>query len=108
MKKKNMEVAGINANSRKLVDLVQYATNPCKNCKGPTFFLDGQIVRNTYTRDWNQDQRTEEYWIKDYYGVQVKVLSGNTGEKGDGYPTRVIWKHAGCQYCNDLTGFVYN
>ena len=45
---------------------------------------------------------------KDYYGVQVKVLSGNTGETGAGYSTRVIWKHGGCQYCNDLTGFVYN
>jgi len=42
--KNNMKLACINANSRKLVKFVQNVTNPCKNCKGPIFCLDGQVV----------------------------------------------------------------
>ena len=64
------------------------------------------VIHTTRTGTKIKELKKIEY--KDYYGVQVKVLSGNTGEKGAEYSTRVIWKHAGCQYCNDLTGFVYN
>ena len=51
----------------------------------------------------------EEYWIQGLLWCTSKsAFWPNTGEKGAGYSTRVIWKHGGCQYCNDLTGFVYN
>ena len=104
VKKNNMEVAGINANSRKLFELVQYTSSPCTNCKGPTFCLDGQVVQNTPKQGTKiRAPKNTEYKA---YGRQVKVLAGDIGVV-DG-SSRVTWKHAGALYWRDLPGFVYN
>ena len=101
VKKNNMEV---NANSRKLVELVQYVTNPCTNCKGPTFCLDGQLVQNTPGQG-TKIRAPKNTEIK-VCGRQVKVLTDDIGVVD--IISRVNWKHAGALYWSDLPGFVYN
>ena len=103
VKKNNMEV---NANSRKLVELVQYATNPCTNCKGPTLCLDGQVVHIT-PRQGTKIRAPKDICSNDEYG-QRKVFADDIGTVNTGYKLPyVFWSKSGAQYCKDLSRFVY-
>ena len=107
-----LEVAGINANSRKLVELVQYATNPCTNCKGPTSCLDGQVV-GSIPGTGTIITAPKHIKYKDYRGGLVQVSANDTGVVDNGNPNYdyrpiVMWNKLGFRYCDDFTGFVYN
>ena len=86
---------------------IEYAKNPCKNCKGLTVCLDGQVLRNT------PGHGTMIRAVKDTFGwyekKKVKVVADNFGIVNTvnyGLPV-VKWNTLGSRYCDDFTDFVY-
>ena len=91
---------------KKLAEIVEYTKDPCKNCNGSIFCLDGKVV------DCKPGNGTKIIALKDTcsndeYGQQ-KVLADDIGTvKTGSIPPRVTWRKSGAQYCNDLSRFVY-
>ena len=64
---------------KKLADIYEYNTkDPCKNCNGSTFCLDGQVVRNTLGIG-TKVRATEDTTWKTYLGIQSKFPANNSG-----------------------------
>ena len=91
---------------KKLVN-IEYAKNPCKNCKGPTVCLDGQVLFNAPVHG------TMIRAVKDTFyrsrNVKVKVVADDFGIVDNvfyGSPV-VKWNTCGNSFCDDFTGFVY-
>ena len=95
---------------KKLVN-IEYAKNPCKNCKGPTVCLDGQVlcgtpvhgtmiraVKDTIFTLKKNNKNTEVKLVADDFGTVDTVRWGRTVVK---------WNTLGNYLWNDFTGFVY-
>ena len=99
--------AEISELEKKLAKMVEYAKDPCKNCKGPTVCLDGQYLRNT------PEHGTMIRAVKDtsymFDKIQIKVVADDFGTVDTvqyGRPF-VKWNTEGNCYCDDFTVFVY-
>ena len=99
--------AEISKLSKKFADM-EYAKDPCKNCKGPTFCLNGQVVGN------KPENGTRITALKDtncmFKGQsQVKVLADEFGTVDIYYYhyVGVNWNTLGVKFCDDFTSFVY-
>ena len=100
--------AEISELEKKLAKMVEYAKDPCKNCKGPTVCLDGQFLRNT------PEHGTMIRAVKDtsYYNKNGKKVKVNVGDFGTVDTVKwdrpfVQWNTLGYRPCNDFTVFVY-
>ena len=91
---------------KKLVN-IEYAKNPCKNCKGLTVCLDGQVLLNKPGHGTMiRAVRDTFYIIKN---AKVKVVADDFGTVDTarwGSPV-VNWNTLGARLCDDFTGFVY-
>ena len=93
---------------KKLAKMVEYSKDPCKNCKGPTVCLDGQVLRGT------PGYGTMIRAVEDTFGwfknnTEVKVVADDFGTVGTvnwGSPV-VKWNKSGSSFCDNFTGFVY-
>ena len=92
---------------KKLAKMVEYSKDPCKNCKGPTVCLDGQVLRGTPVHG------TMIRAVKDTFcrfkNNQVKVVPDDFGTVDTVRWDRTVvkWKTSGNCSCDDFTGFVY-
>ena len=99
--------AEISELEKKLAKMVEYSKDPCKNCKGPTVCLDGQVLRNT------PGHGTMIRAVKDTFcrfkNDQVKVVSDDFGtvDTVNWDSTVVKWNTLGNYFCDDFTEFVY-
>ena len=89
---------------KKLVN-IEYAKNPCKNCKGLTVCLDGQVLLN------KPGHGTMIRAVRDtfYKNNQVKVVADDFGTVDTVRWDRTVvkWNKSGSRYCDYFTGFVY-
>ncbi|XP_023331061.1 uncharacterized protein LOC111703373 isoform X2 [Eurytemora carolleeae] len=89
---------------KKLGDKYEYTKDPCKNCNGSTFCLDGQVIRNTPGK-----------------GTKIRALKGATFKGSTGTPywvpadvhpsinPAIDWNKLGYSAgFNGTMGFVYN
>ena len=101
--------AEISELEKKLAKMVEYSKDPCKNCKGPTVCLDGQVLRNTPVHGTMiRAVRDSSHYFRNIT-VKVKVVADDFGTV-DTYSSAipvVKWNKSGSIYCNDFTRFVY-
>jgi len=92
---------------KKLGDIYEYTKDPCKNCNGSTFCLDGQVVRNTpgkgtkirSLKDTTWNCSTTQLWVPaNYSGVVESVdptfgpfVKWNTSEYSLGFCSRFAY-----------------
>ena len=91
---------------KKLADIYEYTKDPCKNCNGSTFCLDGQVVRNTPGKGIKIRALKDTTW--NCFGNH-RVHANDTGvvDRVDPiYGTYIKWKKSGSN--NGFIGFVYN
>ena len=91
---------------KKLVN-IEYAKNPCKNCKGLTVCLDGQVLLNKPGHGTMiRAVRDTFYIIKN---AKVKVVADDFGTVDTVRWDRTVvkWNKSGSRYCDYFTGFVY-
>ena len=103
--------AEISELEKKLAKMVEYAKDPCKNCKGPTVCLDGQFLHNT------PEHGTMIRAVKDtsyFYFYMRKNTEVKVGADDFGTVDTVKWKSPfvkwntlGNYACEDFTKFVY-
>ena len=96
---------------KKLADRYEYTKDPCKNCNGSTFCLDGQAVRNTPGKG-TKIRALKDTTYKDCLGTQYRVPANDTGVVYSVYPTYkpiIKWNTSGYNYgFNGFSGCVYN
>ena len=114
---------------KKLAEIVEYTKNPCKNCNGPTFCLDGNVVdckpgngtkimalKDTYSNDEYGQHEVCGFDIIGIIGIGIFILVWSAksviGTTSTFYVTLrryyyVSWSKSGAQYCKDLSRFVY-
>ena len=101
--------AEISELEKKLAKMVEYCKDPCKNCKGPTVCLDGQVLHGTpgYGTMIRPDEDTSYMFNEDEVNVDADDF-GTVGTLrwGAGGPV-VNWNKLGSRICDDFTGFVY-
>jgi len=89
----------------------EYTKDPCKNCNGSTFCLDGQDVRNT-PGIGTKIRALKGATYKDYTGTQYRVHANDTGVVDRVDPTYgPAVKLNTLGYCvgfSGTSGFVYN
>ena len=83
--------AEISELEKKLAKMVEYAKDPCKNCKGPTVCLDGKYLGNT-------PEHGTMIRASNDFGTVDTVQYGRPGVK---------WNTLGNRACEDFTKFVY-
>ena len=100
---------------KKLAEIVEYTKNPCKNCNGPTFCLDGNVV-DCKPGDGTKIMALKDTYSNDEYG-QHKVFADDIGtvdiseyDPFYDHPFNlpyVTWSKSGAEYCKDFSRFVY-
>ena len=103
--------AEISELEKKLVKMVEYSKDPCKNCKGPTVCLDGQFLHNTPEHGTmiRAVKDTSYFYFYMRKNTEVKVGADDFGTVDTvqyGRPF-VKWNTEGNCYCDDFTVFVY-
>ena len=99
--------AEISELEKKLAKMVEYAKDPCKNCKGPTVCLDGQYLRNTPEHGTMiRAVKDTSYW-RNYSQVKVVADDFGTVDFEGFYSPGVKWNTSGNCLCDDFTVFVY-
>ena len=86
---------------------IEYAKNPCKNCKGLTVCLDGQVLLNTPVHGTMIRAVKDTSCMFNYQ--EVKVVADDFGTVDTvnwGIPV-VKWNTSGSSSCDDFTEFVY-
>jgi len=81
--------------------------DPCKNCKGPTVCLDGQVLLNTPGHGTMiRAVKDTSYIIKN---TEVKVVADDFGTVDTvRWDSPVVkWNTLGNYFCDDFTEFVY-
>ena len=99
--------AEISELEKKLAKMVEYCKDPCKNCKGPTVCLDGQVLLNTPGHGTMiRAVKDTSYIIKN---TEVKVVADDFGtvDTVNWGSTVVKWNTLGNYFCDDFTEFVY-
>ena len=102
------EISELEKKLAKMVKMVEYCKDPCKNCKGPTVCLDGQVLRGA------PGYGTMIRAVEDTIGFfknnnEVKVVADDFGTvyiDKLGIPV-VKWNKSGSRYFDDFTEFVY-
>ena len=99
---------------KKLADIYEYTKDPCKNCNGSTFCLDGQVVRNTPGKG-TKIRALKGATFKDYTGTQYRIPANVTGVVFSVHPSinpadpAIDWYNFRYSYgFIGAIGFVYN
>ena len=101
------EISELEKKLAKMVKMVEYCKDPCKNCKGPTVCLDGQVPLNTPVDGTMIRGVTKTFgWFKNN---QVKVVADDFGTVDTvRWDSPVVkWNTLGICCCNNFTGFVF-
>jgi len=62
---------------KEIANKYEYTKDPCKNCNGSTFCLDGQVVRNTPGKGTKIRALKDTTWNS--FGYQYRVPANDTG-----------------------------
>ena len=93
---------------KKLADIYEYTKDPCKNCNGSTFCLDGQVVRNKPGIGTKIRSLKDTTWNS--LGYQYRVHANDTGVvvsvMRDTFRPFVKWNKSGFFF--GFRGCVYN
>ena len=92
---------------KKLVKMVEYSKDPCKNCKGPTVCLDGQYLRNTPGHGTMIRAVKDTSYMFDKTQVKVGADDFGTVDTVQWGRPGVRWNTLGNHLCDDFTKFVY-
>ena len=97
---------------KKLADIYEYTKDPCKNCNGSTFCLDGQVVRNTPGKG-TKIRALKDTTIRLPSGSQFRIPANETEVVDRVDPTHgalVKWNTLGYSYgfSGTCRRFVYN
>ena len=97
---------------KKLEDIYEYTKDPCKNCNGSTFCLDGQVVRNTPGKG-TKIRALKDTTIRLPSGSQFRIPANETEVVDRVDPTHgalVKWNTLGYSYgfSGTCRRFVYN
>ncbi|XP_023334358.1 uncharacterized protein LOC111705891 [Eurytemora carolleeae] len=101
------EISELEKKLAKMVKMVEYCKDPCKNCKGPTVCLDGQVVLNTPGHGTMIRAVEDTSFIMK--NAKVYVVAGDFGTVDtvhDDCPV-VKWNKSGSRYCDYFGLFVY-
>ena len=101
------EISELEKKLAKMVKMVEYCKDPCKNCKGPTVCLDGQVLLNTPGHGTMiRAVKDTSYIIKN---TEVKVVADDFGTVDTvRWDSPVVkWNTLGNYFCDDFTEFVY-
>ena len=97
---------------KKLADRYEYTKDPCKNCNGSTFCLDGQAVRNTPGKGTKIRALKNITWNFNGSGTQYRVPANDTGvvfSVRPRYGPIIQWNISEYSYgFSGTMGFVYN
>ncbi|XP_023331064.1 uncharacterized protein LOC111703375 [Eurytemora carolleeae] len=94
---------------KEIANKYEYTKDPCKNCNGSTFCLDGQVVRNTPGIGTKIRALKDTTWNS--FGYQYRVHANDTGvvDRVDSTLGPFIkWNTSGLSMDFIGTGFVYN